>query len=112
MAKMITSIHPRWLALASAMGLTLFTGAASAEAPPQPLCVDHAALGRLLADRHSEKPVAIGKSESGGVVEVYSSPSGETWTMVLAMPNGTACLVAAGEKWKSIMSQQIEGEPI
>ena len=58
-------------------------------------------LGHLARNYH-EAPVAIGVTSSGGLVEVLTTGDGETWTIILSSPNGTSCLVAAGEGWRSL----------
>ena len=45
----------------------------------------------------AEAPVAIGLSANGGWVEVFASPDGETWTLVIATPKGGVRAVIAGE---------------
>jgi hypothetical protein len=55
-----------------------------------------------LAQKYHETPVAIGVTSSGGLVEVLTTGDGETWTIILSNPNGTSCLVAAGEGWRSL----------
>ena len=55
-----------------------------------------------LAKQYSEAPVAIGLSSNGGGVEGLSSKKNQSWTMIITMPNGTSCLMAAGENWETI----------
>ena len=56
----------------------------------------------LLAKKYAEAPVAIGLSSNGGVVEVLSSMKNQSWTMIITMPDGNSCLMAAGENWETI----------
>ncbi len=44
----------------------------------------------------------MGLANNGGVIEVLSSGSGNTWTIIITMPNGVTCLLAAGEGWESL----------
>jgi len=37
-------------------------------------------------------------TQPGQVLELFASSSG-SWTMVVTTPNGTSCLIAAGENW-------------
>ncbi len=55
-----------------------------------------------LAQKYDESPVAIGVTNKGGLVEVLTSGDGGTWTIIVTFPNGTSCLVAAGEGWRSV----------
>lgn len=54
-----------------------------------------------LAAKFKESPVAVGLANNGGLVEVLTAGNGETWTIIITMPNGMSCLVAAGEAWQS-----------
>jgi hypothetical protein len=53
-----------------------------------------------LSEKYAEVPVALGVANNGGVMEVLSSPNGTTWTIVLTMPNGQSCMIAAGDDWQ------------
>ncbi len=55
-----------------------------------------------LAQKYGEAPVAIGVTNQGGLVEVLTTVDGTTWTIIVTFPNGTSCLVAAGEGWRSV----------
>ena len=56
-------------------------------------------IGQLSA-KFKEAPVAVGVANNGGLLEVLSTNNGSTWTIILTMPNGLSCLVAAGEDWQ------------
>ncbi len=66
-----------------------------------PTCDKRPAVMSQLENKYSEKPVAIGVANNGGVVEVLTTKEGGTWTIVITLPNGMTCLVAAGEDWES-----------
>lgn len=55
-----------------------------------------------LKSKYQENPIAIGLSNTGGVVELITADDGKTWTLIISTPNGMACLIAAGESWESI----------
>lgn len=55
-------------------------------------------LSRLLKG-YQERPTAVGVTNNGGLVEVLTSPEGETWSIIVSTPQGTSCLVAAGQWW-------------
>ena len=65
-------------------------------------CGPRAELLEELAKRFSEAPVAVGLASSGALVEVLTNGSGSTWTIIVSQPNGTSCLVAAGESWQEL----------
>ena len=76
-----------------------FTLPASAQ---QSVCGNRGDILKQLSVRYSEAPAAIGLSSTGSMLEVLTSPSGGSWTVLMTMPNGTSCLVAAGENWESV----------
>lgn len=61
-------------------------------------------LVELLGDSYDEVPVAFGLAENGGLIEVFASAEGATWTMVLSMPNGLSYVVTSGESWTPVTS--------
>ena len=85
----------------AALAFGLFLGLA-AEAPAQTVCLPHTEVAKQLGSLHSEAPVAIGLANDGNVVEVFSTGDGSTWTIVVTMPSGKTCLVAAGEGWETL----------
>ena len=60
------------------------------------------AVVELLGDGYAEMPVAFGLAENGGLIEVFASADGATWTMVLSMPNGLSYIVTAGADWTPV----------
>ena len=65
-----------------------------------------------LARKYQEVPVAIGVTTSGGIVEVLTTGDGSTWTIILSSPNGTSCLVAAGEGWRNLEHDKLQQDPV
>lgn len=65
-----------------------------------------------LEKKFQEAPVARGVADSGVLLEVFSSPDGETWTAALTMPNGITCLIASGKSWENIPRMAQFGPPI
>jgi len=76
------------------------------------LCDQRAKVIGHLAQKYQEAPVAIGVTTSGGMVEVLTSGDGGTWTIILSNPNGTSCLVAAGEGWRNLKYDSSQQEPV
>ena len=83
------------LALVPVLTLGSFEAAAQSACSPRSEVVGH------LAKKYGEAPVALGVTNKGGLVEVLTSGDGNTWTIIVSMPNGTACMVAAGEGWRT-----------
>jgi hypothetical protein len=69
-------------------------------AAAQSLCGERRQFVDHLAKKHQEQPTSIGLASNGSMVEVLTSETG-TWTIIVTQPNGTACVVAAGEAWES-----------
>jgi len=63
------------------------------------VALDRKAVAKELNEKHHEKPVGMGLADNGGVLELFSSEDGETWTMILTMPNGKSFLVGSGKSW-------------
>ena len=54
----------------------------------------------LGSGNYGERLNASGVTTTGALVELYEAPGGESWTLVLALPDGRACLIAAGNEWR------------
>lgn len=65
-------------------------------------CHDAAEIAKQLSSKYEEAPVAFGLQSNGNLLQVYASEEKGTWTVVSTTPNGTSCIVAAGEKWHSL----------
>jgi len=63
------------------------------------VCFDRTALIKHLSGKFEEAPVAAGLAANGSVLEVFSSPDGVTWTIVITQPDGATCVMASGEAW-------------
>ncbi len=84
------------LVLVPVLSLGSFEAAAQGACSPRTDVLGH------LAKKYGEAPVAIGVTNKGGLVEVLTTGDGKTWTIIVSMPNGTACMVAAGEGWRTM----------
>lgn len=86
-------------ALLAAAALLLLATPAFAQTPPRLSvgdCKPHALLLAELAVLYGERTVLVGASDSGRVLEVLAAPDG-SWTMLMVLPDGTACASAFGE---------------
>ena len=81
----------------------LFVIAASFPATAQqPRCTKRPDIVNHLATKFAEAPIAIGLSASGGIIELLSSEKGGSWTIIITMPSGNTCVIAAGKNWEYI----------
>lgn len=67
-------------------------------------CGERRRIVDRLAREYGETQTARGLSGSDGVMEVFASPDSGTWTILLTLPTGETCLIAAGEYWDSAPS--------
>ncbi len=74
------------------------------EATLSQVCDDRTAILSHLANRYAEAPIALGKASNGSLIEVLTSNSGATFTIIITMPDGRSCMMAAGEYWESMPS--------
>lgn len=83
------------------VGAMLLSGIAlaSRSATAQSASLPRADVVEQLDGRYSEKQAAVGVTDSGGVIEVFTTGDGSTWTLVLTKPDGTSRVIAAGETW-------------
>jgi hypothetical protein len=72
---------------------------ASAQARGRAACGDRQEILAQLKGSFDEQPTAFGTTGDGGVVELTTSSNG-SWTLMLSLPNGRACLIATGEDWE------------
>lgn len=70
-----------------------------------------------LSQRYGERPVAVGVTDTGQLLEVYATEDGATWTIIVTGPpreRGGArktCLVGAGSDWRTV-EQLRQGAPL
>ena len=100
-----------WKTLLFGTVLAVFSSAAAAQSQSQGQnqCNKRDNVLTLLANKYKEAPVAVGVTNTGGLVEVLSTGDGNTWTIIVTTPQGMSCLVAAGEGWRSM--EQIAADP-
>jgi hypothetical protein len=67
----------------------------------QPICGARDDLKSDLEKSYSETPIARGLATAGMMIEVFASAEG-TFTIVATRPDGTSCLMAAGEAWHEL----------
>ncbi|MGH6931740.1 MAG: hypothetical protein ACREEE_04835 [Dongiaceae bacterium] len=68
----------------------------------QVLCGQYQTAVRSLAETWHESTAATGV-QSGHQVELWVSPGGDTWTILVRMSNDMSCTLATGENWQPIL---------
>ena len=75
------------------------------------LCDQRASIIGHMVEKYREAPVAIGVTSTGSIVEVLTTGDGTTWTIIVSNPNGTSCLIAAGEGWRALRFNTTAADP-
>ncbi|QHQ36269.1 hypothetical protein [Algicella marina] len=88
-------------AIALSVSLSLASGLAGSAAAQQKPCGEREQIVSRLGDKYGEARTARGLSHNNGMVEVYASEETGTWTILITLPNGETCLVAAGDFWEN-----------
>lgn len=57
-----------------------------------------------LAERYGETRRSVGMAQNA-VMEVYASAETGSWTIAVTTPDGTMCLVAAGQGFETVEEQ-------
>jgi hypothetical protein len=96
---------------AALVAVILAISPAWAQSPQgQAQCNDRDRVVKLLADKYEEAPIAVGVTNTGGLVEVLTTGSGATWTIIITSPKGWSCLIAAGEGWREMPKIMLDPE--
>ena len=98
------------LLLTGAMGLVLavmvvlssYQQAAAQNAPDPAYGVSRDEIVARLDAGYKETPVAGGIAANGNILEVFASPDGHSWTIIVTRPDGMSFVVAEGEGWSFV----------
>ena len=90
------------LRTALVIALTAVSGLTSIASAQQPMCTEQNQILNHLSNQYSEAPVAMGVINNGGVLKALSSRTGKSWTIILTMPSGVSCMIAACENWEAL----------
>lgn len=75
----------------------------AASAPPalaqQTACAAHDKISQTLQSQYGESVVARGLQSATRLFEVWRSGETGSWTMLVVLPSGTACVMASGTSW-------------
>ncbi|MEL6961972.1 MAG: hypothetical protein AAFO01_04400 [Pseudomonadota bacterium] len=91
----------------SSLALTACLAATSASAQSAATglripCHDATEIARQLSKKYEEAPIAFGLQSNGNLLQIYTSASKHTWTVVSTTPSGKSCIVAAGKRWETL----------
>ena len=73
-------------------------GTAAAQNPRN--CGDRTKIVERLQSHYGEVRTGSGLTPNNGIMEIYASEEKGTWTILITMPTGMSCLMAAGQNWE------------
>ena len=68
-------------------------------------CDERRSMLDHLGSEYGESRIAWGVANGGQLVEVLSSGQDGTWTIIVTGRDGIACLISAGQDWRSYEPQ-------
>jgi len=68
-----------------------------------PNCGPRDAVVERLASGYGETRQSIGIGANNAVVEMYASTETGSWTLLVTLPSGMSCLVAAGQSFERVV---------
>lgn len=92
-------LRSRRTALMAAAVLVTLTAPGVAQAQFA-MCGERAQIVDQLKSKYQESRQAVGLISDNGAAELYISEKG-TWTMLVTLPSGKSCIIAAGHSWDS-----------
>ncbi len=73
----------------------------------QQACGERAKFMNKLEEAFAERPIAMGLTEKGAVLEVFASQHG-SWTFLITLPSGLTCVVATGQSWETLATARTD----
>ena len=89
------------LAFASCLAATSVSAQSAASGLRIP-CHDAIEIAKQLSKKYEEAPIAFGLQSNGNLLQIYTSQTKRTWTVVSTTPTGKSCIVAAGKRWENL----------
>ncbi|CAN7492177.1 hypothetical protein LJR231_003444 [Phyllobacterium sp. LjRoot231] len=87
----------RALSLAFLIGISQANAQDAIVSSPQPQCGPFDQAEKQLHDKYHEISVTAGQLANGYTMVLFSSPNGETWTILYVSPEKIACVISNGE---------------
>jgi hypothetical protein len=94
-----------------AMTLAAVTVAAPAFAENAGRCAERTAITERLKSGYGEQYVGGGLRNAESIFEVWQSAEHGTWTILMTLPDGRSCVMAAGTNWRDSLPEQAAGIP-
>ena len=75
-------------------------------------CGERQAIVDQLTNKYGESRQNVGLNANNSLVEIFASAATGTWTILVTMPTGMSCLVAAGQSWQVVAGETVpSGKP-
>ena len=85
----------------------------NASAQAAQTCGDRHTVIERLQSRFGESRQSIGLIQNNSVMEVFASNDTGTWTIVVTLPSGLTCLIAAGQAFEAMLARPVAiGDPV
>jgi hypothetical protein len=84
------------------VAVTLFFTILFKPARAAPQCDGYDRVATLLADTYGEALTGQGIAGGGAILQLFAHPEGDTWSIVVVLPDGQACLMASGKSWETM----------
>mgnify|MGYP001798128711 CR=1 FL=1 len=91
--------------------LTLAAVSMPVAASAQSHCADREVVTERLSAKYGESFAGGGLRNSDAIFEVWKSTENGTWTIIMTMPNGKSCVMAAGTDWRDGLPKVPAGIP-
>ncbi len=73
-------------------------------------CFERAKVTEHLDEKFAETSIAVGMTEEGSLLEVFSDSYGKTWTVLISTSSGLACIMASGHDWSRLKALEKKTE--
>ena len=87
-------------ALATAVAIAAPALIATDAAAQNRVCAKREKLVAELASSHGETRQSVGLQRNNGVIETFANTDTGSWTIIVSLPTGVSCLIAAGEAFQ------------
>lgn len=67
----------------------------------QTFCAERTQIAERLTSKYAEQLVGGGMQSADGLLEVWTTTTGATWTILMTRPDGVSCVMATGTDWYS-----------
>lgn len=78
---------------------------AAQAAQAQVMCAPREAVIERLKSGYGENLTGVGFQSTAQVLEIWAAPATGTWTVLMSMADGKACVVASGTNWQDIKAE-------